>query len=197
MNEETPYIKEREIVDIPTNTDLTISAQTVKRNLLPYWSRDEINIMLNEVKNPKHQMLFRFLWMSGVRITEAINLKKADIDFDNFIMTVKWLKSRKYHNRVVPVHPLLQSLLQVYTGAMKLDELVFPISRQRAWQLCKKHGFGNPHKFRHSFAVNWLRSDADIVILHRILGHSKFQTTLEYLKVVPIEQGKELIKVTF
>lgn len=56
---------------------------------------------------------------------------------------------------------------------------------------------GHPHQFRHSFAVNWLRNNGDIIILHRILGHTKIQTTMEYLKIVPTDQGKELLKINF
>ena len=170
----------------------------VKRQEIPkYWDRDHINSIIDNISNPSHKELMRFLWMSGVRITEAVNLKKGDIDFDSYTMTVKWLKSRKYKHRVVPLHPNLRNILQVYTANLKADERVFPITRQRAWQLVRKYFNGHPHQFRHSFAVNWLRSGGDIVILYRILGHANIQTTMEYLKIVPIDQGKELLKVQF
>jgi integrase/recombinase XerD len=113
------------------------------------------------------------------------------------MMKVKWLKSRKYHERIVPIHPELRNLLQLYTASMKADDKVFPMSRQRAWQLTKKYLNGNPHKIRHSFAVNWLKCEGDVYILHKILGHSKIQTTMVYLDIVPIDQGKELMKITF
>jgi len=50
---------------------------------------------------------------------------------------------------------------------------------------------------RHSFAVNWLRCGGEIDVLHRILGHSKIQTTMEYLKIVPRDQGKALMGIDF
>ena len=177
--------------------DLTKTSQTVKKDLIKYWDKDYINSKLNQISNPRHQMFFRFLWYSGVRITEAISLQKKDIDFQNYTMTLKWLKSKKYKYRVAPMHPNLHSLLIVYSGSMLADERIFPFSRQRGWQLCKKYFDGHPHQFRHSFAVNWLRNKGDLIILHRILGHSKIQTTMEYLKIVPIDQGKELLKIQF
>jgi integrase len=142
-------------------------------------------------------MLMTFLWRSGVRITEAVSLRKCDIDFANYTMKLRWLKSRKYQHRIAPMHPYLKDMLQLYTASMLAEDRVFPITRQWAWQCCKKYLGGHPHQIRHSFAVNWLRSGGDIVILHRILGHAKIQTTMEYLKIVPIDQGKELLKVTF
>lgn len=188
--------KNKEIV-IPSNQDLTKTSQSVKRELIPYWDREEINRLLNLIGNHEHQMLLKFLWMSGVRVTEAVNLKKQDIDFNNYVMRVRWLKSRKYKERMVPLHPQLLELLRLYTANLKADNRVFPITRQRAWQIAKKHLGGKTHKLRHSFAVNWLRCGGELVTLHRILGHSKIQTTMEYLKIVPVDQGKELLKVQF
>jgi integrase len=191
------FIKMTNEIQVLETKDLTNSPHTVKRDIIKYWDKEYINSKLNMIDNPKHQMFFRFLWYSGVRITEAISMQKKNIDFQNYTMTLKWLKSRKYNYRVAPMHPNLQQLLSVYTGSMLSEEKVFPFSRQRGWQLCKKYFHGHPHQFRHSFAVNWLRNNGDIVILHRILGHSKIQTTMEYLKIVPIDQGKELIKIQF
>jgi len=169
----------------------------IRKDLPKYWTPKYINEHLEALKNNQHKMLLTFLWMSGVRITEAVNLKKGDLNFQEYVMQVRWLKSRKYLYRNVPIHPRLKDILQVYVAAMKADSLVFPITRQRAWQVVKEHFGGSPHWFRHSFAVNWLRNGCDIVILHKILGHSKIQTTMEYLKIVPVDQGKELLKVKF
>jgi integrase len=189
--------KGNEIIDIPNNQDLTKTSEMVKKEIPKYWERDYINQRINSISNHNHKMLIIFLWRSGVRITEAINLTKGKIDFDNYVMTVRWLKSRKYNERVAPLHPELRNLLQLYSASMKADDKIFPLSRQRAWQITKKYLGGSPHQLRHSFAVNWLRCDGDLIILHRILGHSKIQTTMEYLKIVPIDQGKELSKIQF
>lgn len=184
-------------IEVLNKQNLTNSYQKVKLDIPKYWDRDYINNTLNNIKNHQHKMLLMFLWRSGVRVTEAINLTKEKIDFDNYLITVRWLKSRKYHERVLPMHPELRNLLQLYTATMKHDEKVFPLSRQRVWQLTKKHFNGHPHQFRHSFAVNWLFCKGDVYILNRILGHSKIQTTLRYLMIVPIDQGKELMKIQF
>lgn len=177
--------------------DLTQAARTVKAELPKYWDRDYVNQHIQAVSNHQHKMLLQFLWMSGVRITEAVSLRKQDLDFTNYTMNVLWQKSRKYSRRIVPLHPRLRDLLQLYTATMRQDDKVFPITRQRAWQITQKYLTGHPHQLRHSFAVNWLRSGGDLVVLHRILGHSKIQTTMEYLKIVPSDQGKELLKVQF
>ena len=188
--------KQTQEIEVFKPQDLTKSAQSVKE-LPKYWDKGYIVEKVEQVQNYQHKMLLLFLWYSGVRITEAVNLQKQDIDFNNYTMKVKWLKSRKYKHRIVPMHPELRNLLQLYVASLKAEDRVFPITRQRAWQLTQQYLNGHPHQLRHSFAVNWLRCNGDIVILHRILGHSKIQTTMEYLKIVPIDQGKELIKISF
>ena len=191
-------MEESQDIVVLKDQDITNSIQNVpKQELRKYLDRDYINNHIDRIPNHRHKMLIQFLWLSGVRITEAITLIKGNIDFENYVMTVKWLKSRKYHHRVVPMHHLLKEILQVYTAAMKSDQRVFSITRQRAWVITKKYMDVSPHQLRHSFAVNWLRCGGDLVVLHRILGHSKIQTTMEYLKIVPVDQGKELNKIIF
>jgi len=192
------FIKGVKDLDVLNDKNLTISADSVKRGLVKYWDRDFVRSKINNCRDSRDRMFLTFLWMSGVRVSEAVGLRKCDIDFDNFVMRVRWLKSRKYKERVVPVHPHLLSLLSVFVGNLRSEDLVFGFSRQRAFQIVKKRmSDGSPHKFRHSFAVNWLRSGGRLEVLFRILGHSKIQTTMEYLKIVPTDQGKELIKIEF
>lgn len=191
------YKKGTQEVSVYSPKELTKRGGTVKQELRKYWSRDEIHSRLDLIENPRDRMFFQFLWMSGVRVTEAVSLTKQDLDLSNYVMTVKHLKSRKYEHRVVPLHPMLVEVLRVYTAQMNNPDRVFPFSRQRADQLAKKYDLGNCHMLRHSFSVNWLRCGGDIVTLHRILGHSKIQTTMEYLRIVPMDQGKELLKIQF
>ena len=166
-----------------------------------YWDREYIQTKISEIEDTSHKMLFTFLWMTGVRITEALTIKKERIDFKNYVVDIRWQKNEKkgtsWQRRVLPLHPNLKEYLQIYTAPMKTEQLVFPMTRQNAWYLSKKYFGGNPHKFRHSFAVNWLRCGGEVVILSRMLGHKNIRTTMEYLKIVPIDQGKELLKIKF
>lgn len=186
--------------------DVTKSEGKVKPKDLPsYWEKEYIHQRLDAIEDGSHKMLFTTLWFTGLRITEALSLKKKDIDFQNHTLEALWQKNKKYNYRTVPMHPTIKSMLEIYCANIKSDEYVFyspgnrkkALSRQRAWQLSKKYFGGKPHKFRHSFAVNWLRNGGDIIILHRVLGHARVQTTMEYLKIVPVDQFKELSKIAF
>lgn len=199
MDNKDEYIK-AEVVEVnPNNKNLTNPINNVKRDLAKYLEKDLINERLNQIQHNEDRMFLTFLWMSGVRVTEAINIRKKDIDSINRTIRIRWLKSRKYNERNLPVHSRLADILRVYTASLNQEDLVFNFSRQRAWQICRKYfgeGVGN-HTFRHSFAVNYLREGGNIVNLYRILGHKKIQTTMEYLKIVPTDLSKELETIGF
>jgi integrase len=186
----------REIVD-PITSDLTKLNSKVKSNIPKYWDKDFINSKVDLIQNITHKTLFFFLWRTGVRISEALSVRKKDINMDNYTVEIRWLKNRRYESRNIPLHPELRNILGYYITTMKAEDKIFPFSRQRADQLAKKYFEGNCHKFRHSFAVNWLICKGDIVTLHRILGHANIKTTMEYLKIIPTDQKQELEKIIF
>jgi integrase len=185
--------------------NLTKAFINVKEEQLKYLSRDEVHEYIDQVNGAKEKLLMLFMWYTGCRVTEVISVRKRDIDFPNKEIKIRWLKNRKYLYRTMPIHPQLKQLMELATAAMGLDTLVFPYSRQRVWQIFKKHRFGSfnwihPHTFRHSFAVNYLRqadSANDLVILRKLMGHSSILTTMKYLDIVPRDQAQQLAKIQF
>jgi len=178
--------------DISNNQDLTKPRQRVK-----YWDKDYIDATLDTIQNKVHKLFFFLLWRTGVRVTEAISLQKRNVDLDNYTLEIKWLKKRRYETRLIPLHPDLRNVLDYYASTLKADDRLFDFSRQRADQLAKKYFKGSCHMFRHSFAVNWLRSQGDLYLLSKMLGHSSITVTEIYLEIVPVDVGKELLKIQF
>jgi len=191
------FVKKVGDVEVYQNKSLTISSLDVKRDFAKYLEPEQINDVLANMPASRDRMMCITLWMSGIRVTELINIKKKDLDFKNQVMTVRWQKNKKWNNRNVPLHQQLKDMLYIYSGASNEETLLFSISRQRVFQITKNWFGISPHQFRHSFAVNFLRQTKDIVTLHHILGHSKIQTTMEYLKIVPIDQARVLETVKF
>jgi len=177
--------------------NLTLKSSIVKSDLPKYWAKEYINNSINQVSNVKHKFFLTFLWFTGVRISEALNIRKKDIDFSNKTITIRWLKNRKYNYRNISVNNELLSLMQFYSASINLDDLLFDFSRQRAFQITQQYLGGSPHQLRHSFAINWLRCGGDVFLLSRHLGHRKIQTTMIYLDIVPVDIAKELDKVSF
>ena len=194
-------MQEAQEIVVLNDKELTKSRLIVnKRDIRSYLTKDQVNDVLRQMPGGKYKMIIQTLWMSGIRVTELINLKKGDIDFINSRMTVKWLKNRKWNERIIPIKQQLRDILQLYTAGMNLEQYIFPYSRQWIFAITKKHINAGPHTFRHSFAVNFLeqsKSAKALVVLKQLLGHKHIQTTMEYLRIVPNDLAIELDKVEF
>lgn len=188
-------------IEILDKNYLTKDIKIVKRDEeIEYWSKEEMLDKLSRLPPNEYGMLFQFLWRTGVRVTEAISITKKDLDFSNLEIKIRWLKNRKFETRIIPMHQSLRLLLYTFTAKLNNDDKVFKFTRQYVDQLCKKYNFGHAHKIRHSFAVNFLRQSDNpqaFVMLQHILGHSHINTTMVYLRAVPMEQKKALEKINF
>lgn len=197
MDEE--YISKSKDVQVLPPVDLTIPISNVNQ-VIPHFTRDEINYLLSKINPGRDLVIYQFLWRTGVRVTEMVSLLKKDLNFRDGTITIRWLKNRKYEYRVVPMHHTLKPTLSLFTSKIYAEDRVFPISRQRVFQMCKRDGFGHPHKFRHSFAINFLKQTNNpmgMLILRDLLGHSNIQTTMIYLKVVPMQMQQAIDEVSF
>ena len=194
--------------DIILHNDGSIEVKQIvdqlKDDTPEYLNINEIHHLLNVTaeKNNKHFMLICFLWNTGVRITEAIKVKKGNIDFSSKNIKILWLKRRKLQMRTIPVNDKFMYLLSTYTGQMNKDQYIFPYTRQRACQILTKYNeilnkTLHPHLFRHSFAVNYYLQTNDIVGLKDLLGHSNIRNTLIYAKISNSEIRGKLNSIDF
>jgi len=158
----------------------------------------------------RFKALFTLLPDTGLRVSEACNLRKVDIDFGERLITVVKGKRDKY--RKVPVSKSTLELIQKYWG-MRKDKLPFAfeykgrkLDRMSVWRFTREiahkagidkvtrtHGENiHPHIFRHTFATVELkrlissgknRMDA-ILVIKEALGHTDIRTTMIYLTLL-------------
>lgn len=137
---------------------------------------------------PKLQTLLFLLIYTGMRVSEALRLKMADIDFDTNMILV-W-ESKNDKPRGIPMPAKLRAILAVhrkYYGGdpdrsivgMTLDET------EREWKrLKKKLGVTEPgcvlHAFRHTYASRLVQRGVDLYSVKELLGHSTFRVTERY-----------------
>ncbi len=134
-----------------------------------------------------------FLYYSGVRVTELVNIRQADLDFaGGFIRIIKGKGSRF---RKVPLHSRLKDQLEKYRSAAPelAGEYLFcnkqggPITSDYVHHIigeyARKAGINKrvtPHMLRHSFATHLYTEDVDINTLGKLLGHAGIRTTAIY-----------------
>ncbi len=132
---------------------------------------------------------------SGLRITEALTLRKEDVDMNNLLLKIMGKGSRE---RIVPFsHEMRKFLYQYMKQQKRTDSLyVFP---SRSGTLLNYHNamrdlhlMGKAlkvtglhfHLLRHTMATNYVRTGGDSFSLQRILGHSSITTTQKYVHLV-------------
>lgn len=134
---------------------------------------------------------------SGLRIDEALGLRREHVDLDNLLVRVRG-KGRK--DRVVPMSLELRKVLFRFLTKHQFD-LVFATrggTKQRQRNVLRDFKLlGNRlgitgvrfsfHTVRHTFAVNYVRAGGNVFYLQRILGHSTLEMTNRYVRSLGIE----------
>jgi len=144
----------------------------------------------------RNAALLTLLYGGGLRISEALSLKRNDVPFGESLVIVG--KGRK--ERVVPILPAIRDAMDAYIAQRPLagtpDEPLFlsrrgkPMSAREAQALMQtlRSALGlseraTPHALRHSFASHLLDGGADLRSVQELLGHASLSTTQVYTQV--------------
>ena len=160
-------------------------------------SVQEVGRLIKAVDNIKHRTLFVVVYGTGLRISEALNLKVYDIDRDR--MTLHIRKTKNKHERYVPLSQTILQALTDYWRTCHFDDYVFqgakptkPLSTtsvakifNNAKKIAGIKKDGGIHVLRHSFATHSLEAGADLITIKRLLGHRSIHSTVRYLEFSP------------
>ena len=146
----------------------------------------------------RDKLLMEMMWELGGRISDIIDLKPGDIDFNRKIITLKVKKRHNFINNI----PVSDSLLLNISNFMRkynITERFFKFTRQRAWEIVMNYGnkIGlklHPHMFRHGLAIYLLQKGVPDKIIARRLGHSNALTTIKYYMVITPEIERDALK---
>jgi len=159
------------------------------------------------LRGRRDRALLGCLYETGLRISEAIRLAVADIDWGARTLAVRGGKGGQ--DRVVPIGPVLAALLLRYLDEVRSRILeraarkgpladpgtLFLSGRGRAFEAStvqhlvgvharaarlKKHV--TPHTLRHTCATHLLESGADLRIVQELLGHRRLVSTERYTR---------------
>jgi site-specific recombinase XerD len=160
-------------------------------------SEAELERLFRALPNIKHKALLLTAFSCGLRISEAVQLKIADIDSDRMQVFIERSKGKK--DRYVMLSPLLLDVLRAYLrlhkpmpakylfeGHTEGVALSARTGQEIFIQACKKaniHKQLSFHSLRHSFATHLLEKGVDIRYIKDLLGHFSIKTTERYLHV--------------
>ena len=165
------------------------------RKLPVILSADEVVRFLEAVPSLKTRTALTTAYAAGLRASEAVSLKVADIDSSRMLIQVRHGKGAK--GRTVMLSPQLLAILRTHWRLARPREWLFPgrdeskpIDVQVLHAACrsatKAAGLAKRvtvHTLRHSFATHLLESGVDIRIIQVLLGHNSLSTTARYTQV--------------
>jgi site-specific recombinase XerD len=165
------------------------------RKLPVVLSADEVVRFLEAVASLKTRTALTTAYAAGLRASEAVGLKVADIDSARMVIRVEHGKGGK--DRYIMLSAQLLGILRTYWRLAKPKDWLFPgrdksgpIDVQVLYSACRSArvaaGLGKRvtvHTLRHSFATHLLENGTDIRIIQVLLGHNNLSSTARYTQV--------------
>jgi len=148
----------------------------------------------------RDRAMIEVLYASGLRVSELVGLKLAEVSFDMGVVRVMGKGSKE---RLVPLGEEALALLGRFLRearpgllAARTSDYIFvtargePMTRQAFWHLIRKRAAQaipgkhlSPHTLRHAFATHLLNHGADLRVVQLLLGHADISTTQIYTHV--------------
>jgi len=174
------------------NMRLNIRYSKVPERLPIYLTKDEIRVLLRSIANPKQKLLVSLMYGAGLRVGEAVKLKKEDFDLKQAVGWVRAGKGNKDRLFIIPdilkqelEDRLAKSTIYLFQGAKGHHYSVRSVQmiiKRAAMQAGIKKDV-SPHTLRHSFATHLIESGKDITVVQALLGHKSPDTTMVYLHI--------------
>lgn len=170
--------------------------------IIETYTESEVRALLKEPNKKKCSfaeyrdwVICNLLYATGMRCSNIINLKVGDVDLYNNLITLKTTKNRK--PLVIPISKTLIPILRHYIATRKgnNDDYIFCTvygDRFKRESLSstmndynKKRGVIKKgiHRWRHTFAKQWILNHGDILKLQKILNHSNLDMVRNYVNI--------------
>src|ERR1700746_416806 len=165
------------------------------RKLPVVLSAEEVVAFLEAVPSLKARTALTTAYAAGLRASETVGLKVADIDSGRMVIRVEHGKGGK--DRTVMLSAQLLGILRTYWRLTRPQHWLFPgrdetkpsdvqVFHAARRSACAAAGLGKRvtvHTLRHSFATHLLENGTDIRIIQVLLGHNNLATTARYTQV--------------
>ena len=156
-------------------------------------SEGDIKILKNNCKTIRDKTLIELLLTTGCRVSEVINIKISDIDFNTNSINIIGKGNKQ---RVVLFNNKTKNLIKQNIKQSKNKEYLFSaqkypyqkLERFAVNAIIKKLSEGintkvSPHIFRHTFATIALNKGMNIISIQKLMGHDNISTTQLYAEV--------------
>ena len=186
-------IREKVISESPM---LKIVAPKSKKRLPVFIEENQIESLLNEVEfdegfiGERDKLIIELFYVTGIRLSELINIKIFDINFSNSLIKVLGKRNKE---RLIPLSINIVNELQTFVKKHNLNNYLFTnlggtkVYTKLVYRVVKKYigkissvNKKSPHILRHTFATHMLNNGADINAIKELLGHANLSATQVY-----------------
>ena len=158
-------------------------------------SREEVERIVAATRTLRERVLLMAAYGGGLRVSEVVALRPADLDAERGVIRVEQGKGKKDRYTVL-AERLVREVGQYYSVYGHPEHWVFPQrhdasrhmdigSAQKIYYTAKRRTgiekVGGIHSLRHAFATHSLEAGLDLPTLGRMLGHTSVSTTMRYL----------------
>ncbi|MFA9205909.1 MAG: site-specific tyrosine recombinase XerD [Burkholderiaceae bacterium] len=188
------------------NPTTLLNSPKTRRKLPDVLSFEEIELLIGHIdlskpEGGRNKAILETMYSSGLRVTEAINLKISCLYLDvGFIRVI----GKGDKERLIPIGSDAIKFIKIYkdtirihqTPAKNCEDILFlnnrgkGLSRVMIFYIIKdlilKSGIKksiSPHSFRHSFATHLVEGGADLRAVQEMLGHESITTTEIYTHI--------------
>ena len=186
-------IREGVIVENPM---MKVVAPKSKKRLPVFIEEDQIESLLNEVRfeegfiGERNKLIIELFYVTGIRLSELINIKISDIDFQNQLIKVLGKRNKE---RLIPLSSSMVGELRSFIEKNQQNQFLFTnldgkrLYTKLVYRLVNKYigeissvNKKSPHILRHTFATHMLNNGADINAIKELLGHATLSATQVY-----------------
>ena len=154
-------------------------------------------------------VIINFLLSTGVRQRSLNNIKIKDLDLDNSLLYVNVTKNRK--PLIIPINQTLNGILREYLKYRQHtsnEDTLFcntfgkPLGKNTGYCLLyeynKKRGVKTTgiHRYRHTFAKQWIMQGGNVVTLSKLLGHTSLDITQNYINLLTTDVAKQVEEIS-
>jgi integrase len=186
--------------------------RVVSAELPQYVRREEVHEALRRLADrPRVAVFVEFIWLTGARISEALAVRRGDLDLRSSPATVRLvtLKRRRRAERVLPLPDPFARTLSILAASLGAQERLFPWNRARAGQLVRgaleaagvgpdssrKQTRASARGLRHGHAVHLIGAGVPLSVVQRGLGHAFISSTNVYAAVTASDVAREYARV--
>lgn len=204
------YLRKQGLIE---SNPLTLLPSPKVPKSLPIWIPEEkMDFLIDKIEygqdfdGMRDHLLIDLLYSTGMRRSEAANLRDADIDLE--VQQLKVTKGKGNKQRIIPFGQELKDLIIQYRDRREAEvggptEFFLTdmdgngITPQKITLTAEKYlsqldnlPRKGAHVLRHSFATNMLAEGADLMAVKELLGHASLESTEIYTHLTP----KDLIE---